>query len=222
MTDLASGITGWLFVAAALMLWTGWTLLPVRPGKFLQPEIFAAVRARFRPWIWLYRVHLFGHLVTVMALVALATLVQGAPGRALVWPAVAVLAAGAVTAALASAFYYHFGAWGALDTEGKSAAELADFVASLKVPTEYVTCLTRFGRVFFGLGQVVLAAGLLVAGLLPGGLAIAAGVLGLSAIALTMALPDDLHLFRPIFHLDAAWLAAVGIALLLASPAVPA
>ena len=78
--------------------------------------------------------------MTVMAFVALASTAEG-DGRLLVWPGAAVLVAGAVVAALASAFYYHFGAWGALEV-GDQAEELRGaYVASLRVPTEYVTCL---------------------------------------------------------------------------------
>ena len=65
MTSLASDVADWLLVYTAIMLWVGWTLLPVRKGE--------------------------------------------------------------------------------------------RFVSKLSVSTEYVTCLVRFCRAFFGLGQVVLA-----------------------------------------------------------------
>ena len=86
------------------------------------------------------------------------------------------------------------------------------------MPTEYVTCLTRFGPVFYGLGQLVLALGLLQIALLPAWLAIVAAALGVGAIALTMGLPDELERFRPIFHLNAVWLLGVGIVLLTRAP----
>src|SRR5215210_2370743 len=126
-----------------------------------------------------------------MALVALATSVAASEARVLVRPGVAVAAAGAVTGALAAAFYYHFGAWGALDLADKPADTVRAFVGSLRVGTEYVTCLVRFGRVFFGLGQVVLAVGLLHGGVLPPWLIAGAGVLGVAAMVVTMAFPDD-------------------------------
>jgi hypothetical protein len=72
----------------------------------------------------------------------------------------------------------------------------------------------RFGRVFFGLGQLVLAAGLLHAGILPGWVAVAAGLLGLAAIGVTMAKPDELERYRPIFHLNAAWMLVLGLVML--------
>jgi hypothetical protein len=52
MTGYAFRVTGWLFVAAALMLWLGWTLLPARPAAFFSPQIFGEIRAVYRRWIW--------------------------------------------------------------------------------------------------------------------------------------------------------------------------
>jgi hypothetical protein len=45
--ELSTRITGWAFVAAAVMLWFGWLLLPVRLGSFFQPSDFAAVYDQF-------------------------------------------------------------------------------------------------------------------------------------------------------------------------------
>jgi hypothetical protein len=214
MNDFSTIVTGWLFIGAALMLWLGWTLLPVHLGSFFEAEDFAKVHARLHFWIWMYRLHLFGHLVTVMAFVAFATLVSGSPSRILVWPAVAVLGAGLIVAALAAAFYYHFGAWGAIDMKGQPADKIQGFLNSLLVGTEYITCLVRFGRVFFGLGQFVLAIGLFHGALLPLWLSGAAGILGAAAMTVTMAFPDNLEYYRPLFHLNAAWLGAIGVVVL--------
>ena len=214
MTSLATDVTGWLLIAAAAMLWFGWTLLPVRIGAFFHWDDFPRVRRRLHLWIWLFRIHLFGHLMAVMGLVALATLFSESPMRIVLLPGVAVCVGGLFVAALAQAFYYHFGAWGAIDMDGKTEDERKEFVTKLAVPTEYITCLVRFGRVFFGLGQAVLAAGLLFGGLLPSWLGITAAILGVAAIALTMGLPDSLDLYKIIFHLNAVWLVAVGYTVL--------
>ena len=152
--------------------------------------------------------------MAVMGLVALVILFAESPMRILLWPGVAVCVGGLFVAVLAQAFYYHFGAWGALDMDGKTEDERKEFVAKLWVTTEYVTCLVRFGRVFFGLGQVVLAVGLLYGGLLPSWLGITAAILGVAAMALTMGLPDSLDLYKIIFHLNAVWLVAVGYTVL--------
>ena len=212
MNDFDTNVTGGFFLAAASMLWVGWTLLPAKIGDYFVLTDFAAVRARRRRWVWLFRVHLFGHLAAVMAFVALATLMAGAAFRIIVWPAVAVLGTGLMMAAVAAAFYYHFGAWGSVDMEGKSNEAIQRFVDSLRVSTEYVTCLVRFGRVFIGVGQIVLAIGLLLqTGPWPPWLVGWGGLLGVVGMVLTMGLPDDLSLYRPVFHLNALWLAAFGV-----------
>jgi hypothetical protein len=149
-----------------------------------------------------------------MAFVALAALVADSNSRILVWPAVAVLTAGLIVAALAAAFYYHFGAWGAISMKDQPAGKIQRFVDSLQVGTEYVTCLVRFGRVFLGLGQVMLAIGLFHGEILPLWLIGGAGILGLAAMVVTMAFPDNLEYYHPLFHLNAVWLAGIGLVVL--------
>lgn len=212
MSDFEVNVTGGFFLAASAMLWLGWILLPARLGDYFVPTDFPAVLKRRRLWIWLYRVHLFGHVVAVMALVALATLVSGEESRILVWPAVAVLGTGLMMGAIAAAFYYHFGAWGSLDMDGQSDEAVDGFITSLRATTEYVTCLVRFSRVFIGVGQVVLVIGLLLQGAIwPVWLVGFGGLLGIAGMALTMGLPDNLKLYRPVFHLNALWLLAFGL-----------
>jgi hypothetical protein len=213
VTPLGASVTGGLFLAAALMLWLGWILLPVRIGPFLAAGDFAAIRASFRRWIWLYRLHLFGYLVTAMAFVALATAVES-DARVIVWPGAAVIAAGAVVGALAAAFYYHFGAWGAIGFSDRSPPEIDAHLAALRLPTEYVTCLVRFGRVFFGSGQLVLAIGLLLSGVLSPWLAVGAALLGAGAMTVTMAFPNDLDYYHSLFHLNVVWMLAAGATIL--------
>src|SRR5262249_23987085 len=169
LRDFTTDVTGWFFLAGALMLWGGWVLLPRRVGMFFQSDDFPAIGTRLHLWLWLYRVHLFGVVVSALALVALAALVADRPAaRVLVWPGAAVAVAGLIVGAVGSAFYYHFGVWGALETrEAPDAAK--GLVESLRLPTHYVACLVRFGRVFCGLGLTVLAVGLLRGGGFPRG-----------------------------------------------------
>lgn len=209
--DFSTKLTGWTFIAAALMLWGGWMLMPHHIGVFFQPEDFPAVYEHLRLWLWMYRIHLFGMVVTVLDLVALGTLLAETEARILIWPGVAVASAGLFVSAVAAAFYYHFGVWGSIEMNGKSADTVLSFVDSLRVTTEYVTCLVRFGRVFTGLGLLVLALGLIKWKPLPLGIGVGAAVIGLAAMAITMALPDNLSLYMPVFHLQALWLAATGI-----------
>jgi len=215
MSLLETSLTGGLFLVSALMLYLGWLLLPVKIGKFFVQTDFAAVFSCRRKWIWLYRIYLFGYVAAVMAFVALASLVTEPAARIIVWPAVTVLAAGLVMTALAYAFYYHFGAWGASEMHGKSLEDVEKYIASLRVSTEYVTCWVRFGRIFIGVGQLVFAVGLLLqAGPWPTWLLVSGGVLGLAGIALTLEWPDSLEYYNPLFYLDVLWLAILGVALI--------
>ena len=212
--NYSTGVTGWLFIAGALMLWGGWVLLPVHIGTFFKPDDFAAVHAHLHWWIWLYRVHLFGFLVTVMAFAALAAVLTDSEARVVVWPGLTVAVIGLATGCLASAFYYHHGAWGALQTAGLPLENLRGHVDALRLDTEYITCLVRFGRVFFGLGLVVLAAGLIKWRFLPVAVGMGAVLLGLAAMVLTMAFPDNLEYYAPVFHLNSLWLLATGLVIL--------
>lgn len=219
--DIARRFTGGAFVAAAVALWCGWMLLPARPGAYFQEGDFAAVYAHLRWWIWIYRVHIFGMVIAVIALTSLAAMAARSPARVIVWPAVAVADAGMIVGALAAAFYYHHGVWGAMTLEGKGTEEIVAFIAALEVDTEYVTCLTRFSRVFSGLGLVLLGFGLFRWKLLPAWIAALGAAIGLAAMALTMGLPDDLSLYLPVFHLLAFWLLATGAVIVRGGVAVP-
>jgi len=215
LQDFTTNVTGALFLAGAIMLWGAAALSPRRVGMFFRGDDFPAIGARLHLWLWLYRVHLFGVVVSALALVALAALLANQPTvRILVWPGAAVAVAGLIVGAVGSAFYYHFGVWGALETR-KTPQAARDLVESLQLPTHYVTCLVRFGRVFCGLGLTVLAVGLLRGEVLPGWVGGGAAGLGVAAMALTMALPDNWVLYTPVFHLQALWLAATGAYLLL-------
>jgi hypothetical protein len=215
LQDVTTQVTGWFFLAGALMFWGGAVLLPRRVGMFFRSDDFPAIGAHLHLWLWIYRVHLFGMVVSALALAALAALTTNRPAvRVLVWPGAAVAVAGLSVGAVGSAFYYHFGVWGALETrKGPSAAH--DLVESLHLPTHYVTCLVRFGRVFCGLGLTVLAVGLLHGDFLPWWIGASAAGLGVAAMALTMLWPDNWALYTPVFHLQALWLAATGAYLLL-------
>jgi hypothetical protein len=213
--NFATEVTGWFFLAAAGMLWGGWVLLHRRVGMFFETDDFVAIRPRLRLWLWMYRVHLFGMVISALAVVALAALVADRPARVLIWPGAAVAVAGLIVGAVGSAFYYHFGVWGTLEVGDKSPDAIRGFIDSLRLATHYVTCLVRFGRVFTGLGLTVLALGLLNWPLLPWWVGAGAAVIGVAAMGLTMALPDNWALYTPVFHLQALWLAATGAVLLL-------
>jgi hypothetical protein len=212
--DFSTTFIACSFLTAAMLLWGGWLLLPVRIGTYFQPDDFGRVAERFHFWIWMYRLHLFGMVISAIALVALASLVTESAAKVLVWPGAAIATAGLIVGAVGAAFYYHHGAWGALELRGKSAEDAARFVEALRVDTEYVTCLVRFGRVFSGLGLVLVGSGLIKGRMLPGWLGWWAVVLGLAGMGVTMLLPDRMELYMPVFHAGAVWLAAMGVTVL--------
>ena len=212
--DFPTRFTAWSFVAAAIMLWGGWMLMPARIGTFFEPGDFARVYESYHLWIWTFRFHLFGMIVMPMALVALGSLLTNSEARVLIWPGAAVATAGMVVGALGAAFYYHHGAWGAVDMNGKSAAQLREYVDALRIDTEYVTCLVRFSRVFTGLGLVVLGWGLIKWKILPIWIGWWSVAIGLAAMALTMLLPDSMSLYIPVFHLKSLWLLLTGTVIL--------
>ena len=209
--DFATSLTGWAFIFAAGMLWGGWVLMPRHVGAFFEPEDFAAIYAHLYVWLWMFRVHLFGMVVTVLALVALGAVLAESPARILAWPGIAVATAGLIVGAVGAAFYYHFGVWGSLQMSGKAEGSIQSFVDSLRISTEYVTCLVRFGRVFSGLGLLVLALGLLKWNVFPSWIGLSAAAIGVASMAVTMFFPDHLSLYLPIFHCKALWLLATGI-----------
>lgn len=210
--DFSTTVVASFFLIGAALTWLGWMVMPVHIGVYFLPENFPAIMEQFHLWIWMFRFHLFGDLIAVMALVAFGSTIAGQEDRVAAWPGIAVCVGGLFVTALGQAFYYHHGAWGALEMQGRPAEALAAHVAALRLDTEYVTCLVRFGRVFFGLGQLVFGVGLLRGKLVPAAISVGAMLLGVAAMALTMALPDELVYYVPIFHLNCLWLLAFGVA----------
>jgi hypothetical protein len=211
--DFSTKFTAWSFVAAAIILWGGWMMIPTHIGTYFEPDDFASVYSSLYLWIWTFRIYMFGMVVTAIALVALASLLTNSQARVMVWPGAAVAAAGMIVGAVGAAFYYHHGVWGAIETNGKSAVEISTFIDALRVDTEYVTCLVRFGRNFYGLGLVVVGSGLIKWKILPIWIGWAAVAIGVAAMALTMLL-SDMSLYMPVFHVNAFWLLLVGVAVL--------
>ena len=68
--DFGTQFTAWSFVAAGIMFWAGWMLMPIHVGTYFVPDDFLQVHAHFWLWIWMYRVHIFGMVITAIALIA--------------------------------------------------------------------------------------------------------------------------------------------------------
>lgn len=202
---------GYSFIAAAATIWLGWALLPHHVGTYFKPGDFAEIYSKWQMWIWLYRVHIFGYVISVIAFTALASLLNRSESRVIIFPGVIVISAGLFVSSLGSAFYFHHGVTGAQYMDGKTIVQITAFIDSLKNDTEYITCLVRFGRVFSGVGLLLLGFGLNKWSIFPLPLSGGVMVIGLASIALTMALPDSLHLYMPIFHAQSLWLLITGI-----------
>ena len=212
--NFSRNFTGWSFIAAALMLWTGWMLLPVHINMYFRPEDISAIQDHLTLYLWMYRVHIFGMIITVAAMAAFGTIFPRIPSRVLINPGLAVISTGMAASALGSAFFYQFGTSGAYDLQGMPVAMIQEFVDSLKLDTQYAGCFMRFGRVFTGLGMVILGAGLWKSKVLPSWTGITAVLIGIAAMAVIMAVPTDDSFYYPVFHLKALWLAVTGITIL--------
>lgn len=211
---LATRFIGYSFLVGGAMLWLGYMSLSPRVGAYFEPQDFAGIYAGWRAWIWAFRVHIFGYVISVIALTALASQLTESESRVVIWPGVMVASAGIFVSTLGAAFYYHHGAWGAAALDGKPIEQVVAFIDSLRNDTEYTTCLVRFGRVFSGLGLVLLGIGLHHWRLLPRPVSAGAILIGLASMALTMALPDNWSVYTPVFHAKALWLLVTGVLVL--------
>jgi hypothetical protein len=126
--DIETTITGWFFIASALLLLVGWVLLPHKLGEYIIASDFAKVGESMWYWIWMFRIYIFGWVTLIIAAFALITISSRKPFRVLLFPGAGMLIVGTFTLAIAAAFYYNYGAWGVGQTSGKSAEEIQVFM----------------------------------------------------------------------------------------------
>ncbi len=206
--------TGWSFITAALLLWGGWFLSPHHIGEYLQDSDFSIIGEDLWYWIWMYRIHIFGWVTMGIAMFSLISITMNGPYRVLLLPGAGMVIVGTFTLAIAAAFYYNFGAWGIGMTAGKSAAEIQQFMDTILPTNQYVTCFVRFGRIFSGVGLVLLGLGFVkwkIINRLMGWFTV---LLGLAAMGVILAIPDNFEIYKPLFHIKALWLAMMGITIL--------
>jgi len=122
---------------------------------------------------------------------------------------------GTFTIAIAAAFYYNYGAWGVGQTMGKSPEEIQEFLNGTLYTNQYVTCFVRFGRIFSGVGLILLGAGLLKWHMLSTWLSWFTILLGLTAMGIILAIPDNFEIYKPVFHVKVIWLLTMGVFILL-------
>ena len=212
--DFETNFTGWAFIVAALLLWLGWALSPHHIGEYIVAADFEAIGENVWTWIWMYRIHIFGWVTMGIALFALVSVTARKPYRVVILPGAGMLIIGTFTLAIANAYFYNFGAWGVGETAGKSAAEIQKFVDDILFTNQYVTCFIRFGRVFSGVGLVLLGAGFIKWNIVGKWLGWFTVLLGLAAMVIIMGIPDNFDIYKPLFHILVIWLIAMGVVLL--------
>ena len=212
--DFETNFTGWAFIFAAILLWFGWVLSPHHIGEYIVASDFTAIGEDVWYWIWMYRFHIFGWVTMAIAVFALVSITARKPYRVVILPGAGMLVVGTFTLAIASAYFYNFGAWGVGQTAGKSASEIKEFVDNILFTNQYVTCFIRFGRIFSGVGLVLLGFGFIKWKIVSTWLGWFTALLGLVAMGIILAIPNNFEIYKPIFHVKAIWLLAMGIVIL--------
>ena len=212
--DIETKFTAYFFIASALMLWIGWFLSPHNIGEYIVSSDFESIGENIWFWIWMFRIHIFGWVTMAIAIFALISITAQKPNRVILVPGAGMTIVGTFTIAIAMAFYYNFGAWGVGETSGKSPEEIALFMESILYTNQYVTCFVRFGRIFSGVGLVLLVYGFIKWKILPSWLSWFTVLLGLVAMLVILFIPEYYEHYKPLFHVKTAWLMIMGIVLL--------
>ena len=212
--DFETKFTGWSFIVAALLLWGGWALSPHHIGEYIVESDFKEIGKDVWFWIWMYRFHIFGWVTMGIAMFALVSVTARKPYRVLILPGAGMVIIGTFTLAIAAAYFYNHGAWGVGQTAGKSPEEIKAFMNNLLFTNQYVTCFIRFGRIFSGVGLVLLGAGFIKWNIVSKWLGWFTVLLGLVAIGIILGIPDNFEIYKPIFHVKVLWLVAMGVVLL--------
>ena len=212
--DFETNFTGWAFIVAAVLIWVGWFLSPHHIQEYIVASDFEAIGENVWTYIWMYRIHIFGWVAMAVAMFALVSILSKRPYRVVVLPGAGMLIVGTFTIAIAHAFYYNFGAWGVGQTMGKTAVEIQEFMSDILSTNQYVTCFTRFGRVFSGVGFVLLGAAFIKWSMVPKWLGWFTVLLGLTAMVIIMGIPENYEIYKPVYHIKVIWLIAMGVVLL--------
>ncbi|MBO3117212.1 hypothetical protein J4050_10665 [Winogradskyella sp. DF17] len=212
--DFETKVVGWSFLLASLLLWLGWALSPHHIGEYIKASDFEAIGENVWTWIWMYRIHIFGWVTLGIALFALVSVAARRPFRVLILPGAGMIIIGTFTLAIANAYFYNFGAWGVGETAGKSAAEIDTFMRDILYTNQYVTCFIRFGRIFSGVGFVLLGFAFLKWHMVNKLLGVFTLLFGLAAMGIILAIPDNFEIYKPLFHIKVVWALIMGVLIL--------
>ena len=212
--DFETNFTGWSFIVAALLLLFGWILLPHHIGEYIVESDFAEVGKDVWFWIWMYRIHIFGWVTMGIALFALVSITARKPYRVLILPGAGMTIIGTFTLAIAAAYFYNHGAWGVGETANLSPEELKEFMNNLLFTNQYLTCFIRFGRIFSGVGLILLGAGFVKWKIISSWLGWFTIILGFVAMSIILFIPDNFEIYKPIFYVKVLWLLLMGVTLL--------
>lgn len=212
--DFETNFTGWAFIIASLLIWFGWALSPHHIQEYIVASDFEAIGENVWTYIWMYRIHIFGWVTMGIALFALVAVTARRPYRVMILPGAGMIIIGTFTLAIAHAYYYNYGAWGVGKTAGLSAAEIQEFMDDILYTNQYVTCFFRFGRIFSGVGLVILGAGFIKWNIISKWLGWFTVLLGLAAVILILSIPDHFDMYKPLFHIKVIWLVAMGVVIL--------
>lgn len=212
--DFETSFTGWAFILASVLLWGGWVLSSHHIGEYIIASDFKVIGEDVWYWIWMYRFHIFGWVTMAIAMFSLWSITNIKEVRVIMSPAAGMVIVGTFTLAIAAAFYYNFGAWGVGKTMDKTPAEIDEFMNGVLFTNQYVTCFVRFGRIFSGVGLLLLGVTFLKFKLLPTWLGGFTALLGLGAMGIILSIPDNFEIYKPLFHAKVLWLVAMGVVLL--------
>jgi len=212
--NFETSFTGWAFIVAAALLWLGWMLSPHHIGEYIVAEDFKEIGKSVWYWIWMYRVHIFGWVTMGIAIFAFVSMTAKSPYSVLIIPGAGMIIIGTFTLAIAAAFYYNFGADGVGKTAGMSVAEINDHMKTILSTNQYVTCFTRFGRIFSGVGFILFGAAIVKWKMLSSWLGWFTIVFGVVAMCVILFIPDNFEVYKPLFHIKAIWLVAMGVSIL--------
>ena len=212
--DIETRFTAYFFIASALMLWIGWVLSPHHIGEYIVPTDFTSIGDRVWFWIWMFRIHIFGWVTLAIAIFALVTISARKPNRVIMVPGTGMIIVGTFAIAIALAFYYNFGAWGVGKTAGYTASQMDEFMESILYTNQYVTCFLRFGRIFSGVGFVLLGYALLKWRMMASWIAWFSLLFGFAVMGVILLIPEYYEYYKPLFHVKVVWILGMAVLLL--------